>query len=188
MRLNDPLITSFEFKGNTYDIDMAFDSVLDVFDVLHDKTLRDQEKAEINLAILLGVHLKGNEAVNLWNYIYENFIYTEKKKPIQYDLAGNPMPTPDDGEEESHIDIEQDAEYLYASFMQAYQIDLYKSQGKMHWRKFQSLLSGLPDDTIMQKVIRIRRWKPSKGEPSKQVQEMERLQRIYALEQEEVDE
>lgn len=181
MRLNDPLITSFEFKGNTYDIDMAFDSVLDVFDVLHDKTLRDQEKAEINLAILLGVHLKGNEAVNLWNYIYENFIYTEKKKPIQYDLAGNPMPTPDDGEEESHIDIEQDAELIYSSFMDAYQLDLFKMQGKLHWRKFQALLAGLPSSTIMQRVIQIRAWKPSKSDNGETKETMNKLQRIYAL-------
>lgn len=188
MRLNAPLVTSFVFEGEEYDIDLAFNTVLDVFDILEDKTYRNYEKAQINIAILLGVKLTREKAVNLWNYIYETFIYIEKKEPIQYDLKGNPMPTNDGDEEENFIDIKQDAEYLYASFMQAYQIDLYESQGKMHWRKFQSLLNGLPDDTIMQKVIRIRRWKPSKGEPSKQVQEMERLQRIYALEKEEVDE
>lgn len=188
MRLNDPLTTSFEFEGNKYDIDMAFDNVLDVFDVLDDKWLRNYEKAETNTELLLDEKIKGDEAVLLWNYIYETFIYTEKKKPIQYDRKGNPMPTPEDDEEGSFIDVGQDAEYIYASFIQAYQIDLYEEQGRLHWKKFQSLLNGLPEGTIMQKIIRIRRWKPSKNDTNEQVAEMKKLQRIYALEKEEVDE
>ena len=49
MRLNDSLTTEFEYNDKAYKIDLAFDNVLDVFDVLSDDDLRGHEKAEINL-------------------------------------------------------------------------------------------------------------------------------------------
>src|SRR5690625_8047273 len=96
MRLNDPQVTSFTFEGEEYSIDLAFDNVLDVFDVLEDDYLRDYEKAEICLTLLLGVEMEGMPAVDLWNYVFSNFIYIENKQPIEYDRNGNPMHTVND--------------------------------------------------------------------------------------------
>ena len=36
MKLNDPLVESFEFRGEIYPIDLSFNKVLDVFDVIDD--------------------------------------------------------------------------------------------------------------------------------------------------------
>lgn len=192
MRLNDPLVTSFSYNGKEYAIDLAFDNVLDVFDVLRDKTLRDYEKAEICLELLLNKTFKGIEALELWNHIYETLIKIEQKKPIEYDRLGNPMPVNDDDDEDkNYIDFEQDAQYIFASFQQAYTMNLYEQQGKLHWREFYALLHGLPSNTIMQRIIQIRAWKPSKGESEESKQNMRKLQKIYALndeEEEEVDE
>ncbi|ARK28798.1 Gp15 family bacteriophage protein [Halalkalibacter krulwichiae] len=182
MRLNDPLVTSFLYNGKEYDIDLAFDNVLDLFDVLEDKTLRDYEKAEINLELLLNESLKGKEAIDLWNYVYEHFIEIKNKQPIEYDRLGNPMPVKEN-EKERFIDLDKDAEYIFASFQQAYHINLYQQQGKLHWHEFQSLLNGLPSNTIMQRIIQIRMWKPSKGESSEYKQSMRELQKVYALEE-----
>lgn len=189
MRLNDPLVTSFSYEGKEYVIDLAFDNVLDVFDVIEDKTLRHYEKAEICLLLLLDESFKGEQAINLWNYVYEFFIKIEEKKPIEYDLKGNPMPVPEDDDNEHFIDLEQDAEYIFASFKQAYNMNLFHEQGKLHWHEFQALLNGLPSNTIMQRIIQIRMWKPSKGESSEYRENMRKLQKIYALdeEREEVD-
>lgn len=183
MRLNDPLVESFVYKGTEYEIDLAFDSVLDTFDVLADDTLRDYEKAEICVELLLGKTFMGTSAVELWNYIYQNFIEIKTKQPVQYDLKGNPMPFQEEEDEEKIIDITQDAEYIYASFRQAYGINLFEAQGKLHWSEFKSLLSGLPSDTIMQRIIQIRLWKPTKGESGKYKESMRKLQRIYALDE-----
>jgi len=183
MRLNDPLVTSFFYENKEYSIDLAFDNVLDVFDVLEDKTLREYEKAEICLVLLLNKSFKGVEAVELWNYIYKQFIEFKSKKPIEYDLKGNPMPVKEDEVEERFIDLDQDAEYIYASFKQAYNMNLYEQQGKLHWHEFQALLNGLPSDTIMQRIVQIRTWKPSKGETSEYKQNMRELQKVYALEE-----
>lgn len=188
MRLNDPLITSFLYEDKEYAIDLAFDNVLDVFDVLDDKSLRDKEKAEICLALLLGDQLYDkSETIDLWNYIYESFIHIESKQPIEYDRKGNPMPVMDE-DKKNFIDLDKDAEYIYASFQQAYNMNLYQQQGRLHWHEFQALLNGLPSDTIMQRIIQIRMWEPSKGESNEYRQAMRKLQKIYALDDEEPEE
>nr|WP_289038285.1 bacteriophage Gp15 family protein [uncultured Allobacillus sp.] len=189
MKLNDPLVTSFIYKDQEYDIDLSFDTVLDVFDVLEDKKLRDYEKAEINVELLLGESFELTEAVEIWNYIYESFIEFKSKKPVEYDLKGNPMPVIEDDEDERHLDINHDAEYIYSSFQQAYGMNLYEQQGKLHWHEFKALLNGLPSNTIMQRIIQIRSWKPSKGDSGEYKQQMRELQKVYALpEVEEVEE
>ncbi len=179
MRLNDPLVTSFVYDDKEYTIDLAFDNVLDVFDVLSDDILRDYEKAEISLELLLGEQ-DYEPSIGLWNYVYQNFIEIKNKQPVQYDLKGNPMPVQDE-DSERVIDLEQDAEYIYASFRQAYGMNLYEQQGKLHWHEFKALLNGLPSDTIMQRIIQIRMWKPSKHESNEYKENMRKLQKIYAL-------
>lgn len=180
MRLNDLLITSFEYENKEYNINLAFDLVLDIFDVLKDDELRDHEKAEICLELLLAEPPEEN-LIELWNYIHENFIEIKAKQAIQYDLKGNPMPLMEEEDSDPVIDIAQDAEYIYASFMQAYKINLFAEQGEMHWHEFKALLSGLPSNTIMQRIIQIRVWKPSKHESQEYKDSMRKLQKIYAL-------
>lgn len=180
MRLNDPLVTSFAFDGIEYQIDLAFDNVLDVFDVFEDDCLRDFEKAEVCLALLLGEDIK--PTIDLWNFVYKEFIHVENKQSIEYDRKGNPMPV--QKENKQSIDFSKDAEYIYASFLHAYNINLYREQGKMHWHEFKALVSGLPSDTIMQRIVQIRLWEPSKGESGEYKQAMKDLQKIYALEEE----
>ncbi|MFE3747190.1 Gp15 family bacteriophage protein, partial [Bacillus subtilis] len=78
------------------------------------------------------------------------------------------------------------AEYIYASFLFDYNLDLFEQQGKLHWRKFQALLKGLSEDAKFSKVIEIRTMKlPKEGEERKRIQE---LKRIYALNKKPVDE
>ena len=184
MKLNDPLVTSFIYKDEEYAIDLAFDNVLDVFTIIEDKSLREYEKAEICLALLLDKEILGLEAIELWNHVYETFIEFKNKQIVEVDLNGNPMPVQEDDEEEqNYSDLEQDAEYIYASFKQAYNIDLFEQQGKLHWHTFKALLHGLPSDTIMQRIIGIRAWKPQKGDPPEYKKQMEKLQKYYALEE-----
>lgn len=180
MRLNSPLVTYFIYKDKDYDIDLTFDNVLTVFDYLNSNEYMDHEKARICLALLIGKKIDDTESIDLWNYIYENFIKIERKQPIEYDLNGNPMPIQND-DDDHFIDLEQDAEFIYASFKQAYNMNLYHEQGNLHWHEFQSLLNGLPSNTIMQRIIQIRTWKPSKGDSTEYKQSMQKLQKVYAL-------
>src|SRR5690606_36784562 len=60
------------------------------------------------------------------------------------------------GSEKPPYDLEKDAEYIYASFMYDYGIDLFEQQAKLHWRKFKALLVGLSDDSMFKRVVAIR--------------------------------
>lgn len=186
MRLNDPLITSFLYGGKEYAIDLAFDNVLDVFDVFDDDNLREHEKAEICLALLLEQPCESKVAIDLWNYVYEKFIHVENKQPIKYDLKGNPLPVQD--EPRRTMDFDKDAEHIFASFQQAYGMNLYEQQGKLHWHEFKALLSGLPSDTVMRRIEQIRLWEPAKGESNEYKQSMRELQELYALDDEDAEE
>src|SRR5690625_2268474 len=195
MRLNDRLVTSFIFNNKKYDIDLSFDTVLDVFDVQSDENLRDYEKLEISLALLLDDQGYDKfEMVDLWNHIYESFIDIAKEKEVvKYDLEGNPMPRKSKGKDVKSFDFEDDAERIYASFMQAYNINLFEQQGKMHWHEFTALLNGLTSKTVLQRVMQIRQWEPTKHDSAEYKKEMQELQDLYALEDikhddEEVDE
>lgn len=182
LRLNDPLVTSFVYKDKEYEIDLSFDNVLDVFDVFKIPYLHPYLKAKKSLEYLLGEGRYDEEqSIELWSYVYKNFIEFKKSRPIEYDLKGNPMPVRGGEDEESYLDITQDAEFIYASFVQAYNIDLYQQQGKLHWHQFKALLHGLPSNTIMQQIIQIRTWKPSKHDNAENKENMKKMQGIYAL-------
>lgn len=58
--------------------------------------------------------------------------------------------------EQKTMDFEQDAALIYAGFMQAYGIDLYKERNKMDWRVFIALVRGLPEGTEFSRVIKLR--------------------------------
>lgn len=78
------------------------------------------------------------------------------------------------GEEDSSpiIDFKLDADYIYSSFLQAYGINLLKSD--MHWFEFMALFKSLPEETIMRKIIEYRQY-DGKDE------ELLRLKRAWAL-------
>lgn len=190
MRLNDPVIDSFEFEGVVYPLNLAFNRVLDVFDVLEDDVLTDFEKAYTAIVILTGREdVSFPTYVDLWLAIKEDYIDTSQDEEKSYDLKGNPLPKPKSDENRKLlIDFKKDAEYIFASFWQAYGINLLHEQDKLTWSEFKALLNALPDNTIMQQIIDIRQWKPQKGETSEHKQKMRKLQRKYQLvAREEVD-
>ncbi|HFX4105156.1 TPA: bacteriophage Gp15 family protein [Streptococcus pyogenes] len=183
MKLNDPLVESFEFRGETYPINLSFNCVLDVFDVIDDNFLNEAEKCFLCLDILLDrTYLPFTYAVDLWVYIKTNFIDAERSEKPQLDIKGNPMPVVKEKEDNKKvIDFRLDAEFIYASFMQAYQINLLKEQNKLSWIEFKALLNALPEDTIMQRIIAIRQWKDD-GKGDKEYRDnMRKLKAKYSL-------
>ena len=80
------------------------------------------------------------------------------------------------------IDYEQDAALIYAAFQQAYGIDL-REERRLHWWKFQVLLAGLPSNTRLMEIVKIRTMpvpKPTKYN-HEQIQEIMRLKALYKI-------
>lgn len=75
------------------------------------------------------------------------------------------------------FDYVSDGSYIYASFMQAYGIDLLKTE-YMHWHVFKALFDGLPDETKMAKIIGYRLFKPSKKSYDDIMRERKRAWRL----------
>ena len=190
MRLNDPLVTSIEFDGKELPIDLTFDNVLDVFDILEDSDLFPEEKVNMCLELLIGDFEKffqgsSEQQLLLFNHILENYISVGNSDGVETDRLGNPMPNA--VKEKKTISLVHDAKYIYASFRQI-GINLFEEQGRMMWEEFQALLESLPDDTILARIIQIRTWEPSKGESAKEKARMRKLQQKYALPDSEVGE
>lgn len=61
---------------------------------------------------------------------------------------------------ERAVDFVWDGDYIVASFMQAYGIDLTTIE-YMHWHVFKALLYGLPESTIMAQIMAYRTYRKS---------------------------
>lgn len=180
--LTKNLVESAEINGKTYNVDMSFDNVLRLIDMLNDALLNDALQVVVGVQMLLDTELDLpiEEQVKVFNELYKQLIGTGVQKEILYDLKGNPMPIQDEDEKKERLyDFKQDAEYIYASFMQDYGIDLIEQQGKLHWYKFKALLGGLSESTKFRKVLEIRQMPLPKS--GKQRAEVEKLKQTYAL-------
>ncbi|MER2172173.1 MAG: bacteriophage Gp15 family protein [Psychrobacillus psychrodurans] len=185
-----PLVDTTEIDGVTYPLDLSFDNVLRLIDMLGDKELSDVVQVETGLVMLLGeeIECEIDRKANIFYSLYEKVILGEAKVEQAVDIKGNPMPTVSNDDETVYSLIE-DAEYIYASFMQDYGMDLFEYQGKLHWNKFQALLSGLRDDTKFKKVMEIRQMEVPTGKGSeKQRKAVLDAKKVYALKGQSIDE
>ncbi|MCB5235512.1 Gp15 family bacteriophage protein [Niallia circulans] len=183
------LQNSIDYSGTDYRLNLAFDNVLLVFDVLKDDTIDDLFKVVVILDLLLidGHELPDEQMVELYTLIMETVILQGKKQEVKRDLAGNVIE--DDEDDKKLYSLEEDAQYIYASFLYDYNINLFKEQGILHWYEFNALLASLSDDTMFKRVIDIRQRKPNKHMTSEEKSNLMKLKQLYALKksQEEIE-
>jgi hypothetical protein len=186
-RMDDKLV----LNNKEYQLLLSFDRVLWIFDMWGKGHIPVELKPKLALAKLTDdvtfKDMDTRQALAIYADIFEKHIQVTRAidEVDRYDIEGNVLPkkTKDaqDYDDKPLFNIKYDGEYIFSSFMQAYNIDLIEQQGKLHWQKFNALLSGLPDGTKFVEVMKIRAWKPSKGESSKEKQKMRELQEQYAL-------
>lgn len=186
LRLTETFEDVFEYDGEEYQVDMAFDNILIVFEVLKDGELTDAQKVETALYRLIeeDPDIPIQEKSELLESIIDHFLIDEKAEDmVPRDIMGNPMPVQ---KKEASYSFTYDAEYIYSSFMQAYGIDLFEQQGKLHWKKFAALLQGLPDNTMLMRIIDIRqRELPTGKGTEKERAQLLKLKQQYKLPEEE---
>jgi len=178
MDLAYPCIETVEIDGQEYDIDLSFDNILRLFDMLNDDGLNGKTVIDTGLMILLGVELDTdfNKKAELFNELFEQTVAGKNEDDeLEYDIEGNPMPSIDNNNDggDALYDFKQDAGYIYASFMQCYGMNLHEQHGKLHWDQFSALLGGLSEDTIFKQVVGIRAAELPTGKGS--TKERERL-------------
>lgn len=179
-----PIDDTVEIDGKTYELNMAFDNILRLMDLLEDKEVNPIAKINIGLKMLIDDTLDDysiEEKDKIFYSLIKEIFKIDEEDIQPTDIDGNPMPKMPEDTKKTY-DLKQDAEYIYASFMSDYGIDLFEMQGKLHWYKFKALLGGLTEGSKFLRVIEIRTMELPKGKGmEKERQRIKKLKEIYKL-------
>ena len=156
----------FTYNSKKYKLNLAFDNIINMFDLFKTDILVSGEITQFVLEMLIvnPIGVK-SDAIDM---IFNDYINIAKKS------NDNSMRV---------LDYKQDSMYIYSSFMADYGIDLFEQQGKLHWWKFVSLLSGLSEKSKMREIMGIRSRplpEPNKYN-QKEIANLIELKQYYAL-------
>jgi hypothetical protein len=177
LSLKQKLDDTIAIDGVAYPLNLSFDNVLRWYDLMNDETVDDMGKVEIAFDMFV-VKCKTDIQTKL---------YTVQRIIDEYVVGNQEQPndgTEDPADQKSFYSFDKDAEFIYASFLQEYGIDLLDQQGIMRWEKFVALLNGMRDKTKFRQIIGIRAAELPTGSDEYSVKERERLEelkQIYAL-------
>ena len=190
--LSRKLIDELVLDEDVYPMNISFNRVLKVIELINDDDVEEIYKPYLAIQIFTDVDftqaLTPEQATAIFKMIFEEHIRVVPAKdtaPV-LDLAGNPIKSKIRSKSQSEsterlFSLKYDAEYIYSSFFQAYGIDLIDAQNSLHWKKFNALLNGLPSDTKFSEVLKIRSYKPQKGDSKQYKESMRKLKKEYAL-------
>lgn len=137
-----------EINNKQHKINTDFKVALACFEALQDDEINDVARMNAIISLLLGI--ERNEKIEVPEFNNEE-AGKAMQLLIKY-LSCNDEP--DNTSTKRDMDFIQDKEYIYASFLTDYQMDLKHTQ--MHWWKFCSLLKGLTDKCILSRIRDIR--------------------------------
>ena len=161
-----------EVEGKRYKINTDFRVAIKCNEISEDRTIGDYER-------VLGIiyTLFGEEGINTPDH-YEKLIELAKK----YLSCGKEIEITSD--EQPDMDYVEDMDYIEASFMSDYHIDLTNQQ--MHWWKFMNLINGLSNSDmgnccILNRIRNLRNYNVSEIKDSKERQKIAKAKDMVAL-------
>lgn len=178
MKLTDRYDSVIEYKGKVFTMNLAFDIVLRAYELKSDPNFNNYQRVNIMWEMFIVNHseyeVTFEDKNTIVKTIFDHFLEPNNKTDDKNKSQNQEKPL---------FDFEHDAEYIYASFLQDYKIDLFEMQGVLRWEKFLSLLSSLKDDTKFKEVIGIRGQKlPSPTQYNKEERNrIIKLKQIYSL-------
>lgn len=131
-----------EIDGRQVKINTDYRVALACFDAINDEEISDIERPIALIGLLFGEDIQIEDKETAMRIIK------------QYLQCGKVDEENDTSVED--MDFGYDKDLIIASFMSDYRIDLENTN--MHWWKFCSLISGLKDDSILNKVRDIRNY------------------------------
>ena len=161
-----------EVDNKKYKINTDFRTAIECNRIAEDSTIGDYERV---LAIIY--KLFGDEGINTFEH-HEKLLEIAKK----YLSCGKEIETYK--KEEPDMDYIQDMDFIEASFMSDYNIEL--TNEEMHWWKFVNLMNGLSNSElgnccILNRIRNIRNMKPSEIKDAKEREKLIKLQKQFAL-------
>lgn len=160
-----------QVNDKRYKINTDFRIAIECNSIIADESISDFERT---LAVIY--KLFGEEALCDYDN-YETII----QKAFTYLCCGKDIR---ESNEESDMDFEGDMDYIEASFMSDYGIDL--SNTKMHWWKFYNLLNGLSDSElgnccVLNRIRNLRNYDTSKIKDTEEKNKIEKAQKQFSL-------
>ena len=131
-----------ELESGEYRINNNHKVYIRALRIARSKDIFDDDKVEVLVPLLFSDPIPDGEGMQAVLAFFA--LFADKKAP----------------KERAVFDIVQDMDYIYAGFMQAYGIDLDDSD--LTIEKFIALLKGIPSDTRLADIIKIRTMKVPK--------------------------
>ena len=133
--------TKAEINGKEYKINTSWQNALECFEIINDDTICDEERA---LAIVY----------KIFGFIPDNNFETFLKKAQYFLQCGETVE--EQNAKEVDMDFNQDLNYISASFMSDYHIDLSKED--IHFWQFISFIKGLTENSALSRIRKIRNY------------------------------
>lgn len=175
---------TIEFEGETFKIDCNFNVVLANLELSQNRQISEYVKVRTALKNYLDLT---DEELNELDYIKQVKLYIAISQKI-FGLKEPVEQEEQDDKKEKRINddksvysFSEDADFIFASFMKDYGINLIEKRNNMHWNEFKALFVSLSKDTKIAEVMSIRSWKPKENDSKEHIKDMKKLQRIYAL-------
>lgn len=156
---------AIEVNGHEYPINTGYEYALACFACVNDPDLSEVERAYGVLGILYK-ELPANEDLQ-----------EALRLAIKYLQCGDESRT---AHHKADMDFQADEKHIKASFLSDYRIDL-DDEVDMHWWKFCTLLQGLSDNCVLNRVRDIRNYDISTVKDPKSRQKLIQAQRDLAL-------
>lgn len=137
-----------EINNKQYKINTDFKIALACFEALEDDDINDIARMYAVISLLLGVENNGEIDIPQFNNEDLDKVVKLLIKYLSCNSEENTTVNKKD------MDFIQDRDYIYASFLTDYQIDL--ENAEMHWWKFCNLMKGLTDKCVLNKIRDIR--------------------------------
>lgn len=159
-------------ENKKYKINTDFRTAIQCQDIATDETISDYERA---LAIIY--KLFGEDGINTPQH-YEKLL----ELAIKYLSCGKEVDMK--GNEEPDMDFTQDMDYIEASFMSDYNIDL--TNIEMHWWKFYNLINGLSNSEmgnccVLNRVRNLRTYDTKDIKDPKELEKIKKAKEQVAL-------
>lgn len=144
---------TISIDGYTYKVNLSFNRVLKVFEIIADESLGEEEKTIESFELLVVDDKLKDIPLDEKAVLIQELMSEITKKPY-----GN-IEIPKGGVDEQNqvsnspnFDFKQDAGAILASFFQQYGLDLTKEYDRMSWEVFISLFDNLNGDTPIQQI------------------------------------
>lgn len=165
------MIKKIQIENTVYNANTDFRVAIECNRIAEDDTIGDLERVLGIICTMFGIEALDNPSH------YEKLL----KWALKYLSCGKEI---DDTNEQPDMDYIEDMEYIEASFMSDYQIDLENTE--MDWQKFNKLINGLSNSEmgnccVLNRVRNLRNFNTKDIKDYKERQKIEKAKKLVAL-------